>query len=365
VRTMARGLLAGWLAVAVLAPWLAPNDPGHQFDGRPYAPPTRVHLVTASGAPAAPFFYAQHLENPLERRYADDVARLVRLRWMADGRLVFSPDPGEPLLLLGADSLGRDLFSRLLYGARISLALALVAALGATLLGAVAGVIAGFAGGLVDGVITHIAEIVLALPALYVLLALRSALPLLVPPTWTFGITAAIFALVGWPFAARGVRAIVAAERRREYVQAAVALGASRRRLLLRHLLPATGGFLRTQFALLLPACILAEATLSFAGVGFSDDLPSWGTLLQEAANISVLASAPWLLAPAMAIFSVVLAVNIAADAAAGPVPAISCCASGTADRAASRTRSLSSSSSNGASLLDPRTTTPARRVRP
>ena len=104
----------------------------------------------------------------------------------------------------------------------------------------------------------------------------------------------------------------MAAERRREYVEAAVALGASRGRVLLRHLLPATTGFLRTQFALLLPACILAEATLSFAGIGFSDEFPSWGTLLQEAANIGVLPSAPWLLAPALAIFSVVLAVNIA-----------------------------------------------------
>src|SRR4051812_32341741 len=320
MKTIARALLAGWLAVAVLAPWLAPNNPGHQFDGRPYAPPTRVHVVTASGAPAPPFFYPRRVANPLERRYADDVTRQVRLRWMADGRLVSSSDPGEPLLLLGADSLGRDLFSRLLYGARISLTLALVAALGATFLGAVAGVVAGFTGGLVDGVITHISEVVLVLPALYVLLALRSALPLVVPPAWTFGITAVIFALVGWPFAARGVRAIVAAERRREYVEAAVALGASRRRVLARHLLPATSGFLRTQFALLLPACILAEATLSFAGVGFSEDLPSWGTLLQEAANISGLASAPWLLAPALAIFSVVLAVNIAADAAARPI---------------------------------------------
>jgi peptide/nickel transport system permease protein len=167
-----------------------------------------------------------------------------------------------------------------------------------------------------------VTEVVLVLPALYVLVALRSALPLVVAPGWTFLITAGTFTLVGWPLAARGVRAIVAAERRRDHVEAAIALGATHARVLGRHVLPATTGFLRTQFALLLPGCILAEATLSFAGLGFPDDLPSWGTLLQDAANIGVLATAPWLLAPAIAIFSVVFAINLASDAARAPVGA-------------------------------------------
>jgi len=313
VKRLAIALLAAWTLAAVFAPWLSPNDPQRQFDSQAYAPPSRPHLFDANGRLNRPFVYARHLENALERRYAADRTQPVPLEWLGP-RLVRTADNRQPLMLLGADSLGRDLFSRLLHGARISLALALIAAAAATAIGALAGGAAGLAGGVCDGVITRLADLVLALPALYVLLALRAVLPLVLPASEVFLVTAALFALVGWPMAARGVRAIVAAERRQDYAAAATALGATPWRVLWRHVLPAAAGFLRTQFTLLLPACILAEATLSFAGLGFPDDVPSWGTLLQDAGNVGMLATAPWLLAPAVAIFSVVLAVNLAVE---------------------------------------------------
>lgn len=322
---LAAAVVVAWAALAIAAPWLAPNDPHRKFEGRMYAPPTRVHVLL-DGRISAPYFLRQRLVHPLERRYVSDPAQPIVLAWFNGGRLV-SGTADDPLLLLGGDGLGRDVFSRVLHGARVSLALAFLAALGATVLGALAGGVAGLLGGVVDALLTRLSEFILVLPALYLLIVLRAALPLVMPPLATFLLTAVIFTAVGWPFAARGVRAIVSSERRSDYVEAAFALGSSRRRVLLRHVLPAAGSFLRMQATLLVPACILAEATLSFAGLGFPEELPSWGTLLQEAANVGVLASAPWLLAPAAAIFSIVLPVNVLASSrgarpfdTAGPV---------------------------------------------
>jgi len=296
--------------VALAAPWLAPNPPDRRFPGSLYAPPSTVRLF--DGGPRAPFIYPQRLVSPLERRFEEDTSRPVSLRWFTDSRLVTVPEAGGgPLLLLGADSLGRDTFSRLVYSARTSLALALVSTLAALFVGALVGGAAGYAGGGIDHVLSRFTDFVLVLPAIYVALALRAAMPLVLPAATVFLVLTAIFALLGWPVVARGVRAIVASEREREYVVAGRALGATPWRLLGRHLLPATAGYLAAQATLLLPAFIMAEATLSYVGLGFPDTVPTWGTMLQDAANVSLLVDAPWMLAPAAAIFIVVLAVNL------------------------------------------------------
>jgi peptide/nickel transport system permease protein len=299
-------LVASVALIALGAPWLAPNPPNRSFPQSLYAPPTAVHLRGLQ-----PFIYQQRLISRLERRFEDDVSRPVPLQWFADGRLVSIRDGEGPLLLLGADALGRDIFSRLVYGARTSLALALAGTLAALVLGALVGGLAGYAGGLVDDLLSRVTEFVLVLPAMYVALALRAALPLVLPPATVFVLLAAIFGLLGWPIVARGVRAIVASEREREYVVAGHALGAGPWRMLLRHLLPSASGYMAVQATLLLPAFILAEATLSYVGLGFPDTVPTWGTMLQSAANVSLLGQAPWMLAPAAAIFLVVLGVNL------------------------------------------------------
>jgi peptide/nickel transport system permease protein len=317
VTVLGRCLLGAWVLLALGAPWIAPYASATRFVDHAFAPPTRVRITTPGGDLRAPFIHPLRQEHPLERIYADDTSRAVRLAWLRLGHVVGPEDPGVPLLLIGADSLGRDLFSRILHGARISLLLAALATAAALGVGALVGAAAGFAGGRVDEAIMRVADVAVVLPVLYVLLALRAALPLVVPAETTFLYMLALFVAVGWPMPARGVRAIIAAEREREYVLAAVAAGASRTRVLVRHLVPASRGFLRTQATVLLPAFIVAEATLSFLGLGFPDHAPSWGTLLNDTANIGVLGTAPWLIAPAVALFSVVLGVNLALDRAA------------------------------------------------
>ena len=300
---------------AIAAPWLAPNDPEQRFGDLMYAPPTRIHIWRDGIAP--PFIYPQRVVSRIERRFDEDRLHPATLAWFTDGRLVSGGD--APLLLLGADSYGRDVFSRVLYGGRISLTLALAAAMCAVFLGAVLGGFAGYAGGWLDGAISRSSELLLVLPTMYVVLTLRAMLPMVLAASTVFALLTAIFAALGWPIVARGTRAIVLAEREREYVAAARAVGASPARLLLRHLLPATSGFLATQMTLLVPAFVLAEATLSYVGFGFPPTTATWGTMLLDAANVSLVADLPWLLAPAAAIFLTVLAINLLVQATGRP----------------------------------------------
>jgi len=313
---------AGWIVlvgvalVAMFAAWLTPHSPGERFEDRIYAPPMLVHVIDSNGSWRTPFVYPVRLVDRLERRYEEDCAHPVELRWFSGGVIVGVP-PGEggPWLPLGGDGSGRDVFARLVFGSRLSLGVALVATLGALLIGTLVGGAAGAAGGLVDDGLMRLSDFVLVLPAMYVVLALRASMPLVLATPAVFALVAGIMALVGWPLVARGVRAIVAAERERDYAQAARSLGMGRSRLLVRHLLPAARGYLATQAALLLPGFILAEATLSYVGLGFPDPDASWGSMLQEAGNIAAIADAPWTLVPALAIFAVVLAVNLVVEA--------------------------------------------------
>jgi len=289
--------------LAAVAPWLAPYDPETQHRNFMFAPPMTPRLVDA-GALRTPFVYPIALADRMAQRYEEDRGQTRSLPW-------FDDNSTEPVFLLGADSFGRDLLSRLLHGARVSLSLALVSAIGALLLGAVIGGLAGYRGGWIDDVAMRAADFVIVLPVIYVSLVLRALMPLVLPPATVFMLMTGIFAFVGWPFVARGVRGIVASEREREYIVAARSLGASNWRILGRHLLPACGGHLLVQATLLLPAFILAEATLSYVGIGFPEHVATWGTMLIEAANPSALTRFPWTLAPALAIFLVVLFSNI------------------------------------------------------
>lgn len=310
--------VVGWILVlaacigGLLAPVVAPHDVDHRLPGLLNAPPTRPHIMDDDGSLHAPFIYAWTLTNQLEQRYEEHRAARIPLAWVRSRRLVISSHEGAaPLLLLGADSYGRDVFSRLLYGARTSLALSIVAALGAVLLGAAVGGLAGYVGGAFDDLLMRASDFVLVLPAMYVALGLRAVLPIVLSAQTVFALLASIFAVVGAPFIARGVRAIVRAELNLDYAVAAQSLGAGHWRMLSRHLLPAAAGFIGVQITMLVPGFIVAEATLSYVGLGFPEPVASWGTMLHDASNVRAFADFPWLLSPAAAMFLVVLGLNL------------------------------------------------------
>lgn len=300
-------VFAAAVTLVLAGPVLAPYDAGRQFAGYPFAPPMRPHVVDAAGRWRIPFAYPVRVVDRLERTYAEDRSH----------RISFASD--EPWFLLGSDGLGRDVLSRVLAGARLSLGVALLATGMSLLLGAFAGAAAAYAGGWFDTLIMRTADLVLVLPVIYLVLALRGALPLVLTPAQVFMALVAVFALVGWPPVARGVRGIVHVEGRSEYAEAARALGSSSARVIVRHLLPATRGFLAVQATLLVPAFVMAEATLSFVGFGFAPPAPSWGAMLLDVAQVQVAADAPWLLAPAAALTLTVFVIH-AAGAAFDPV---------------------------------------------
>lgn len=316
LRTSARVgafMLAGFAILALLAPSLAPNAPADQFADRAYAPPTRIRVRDEAGL-RAPFIYRQVLIDRVLRQYGEDTRSPVPIRWFAGGRVVSTPPDEGPLLLLGADALGRDIFSRLLYGARRSLGVVLLGVLGALALGAFIGGAAGALGGRIEAVLMLVADFVLVLPGAYLILVLRGILPQVLSTTEVFALMSALFAFAAWPHVARGVRAIVAVERTREYADAARASGAGPFRVM-RHLLPAARGFLAVEVVLLVPALLVAEATVSYLGLGFPEPDASWGTMLRDAENVRVMTEAPWMLAPAFALFLVVLAVQLVGSA--------------------------------------------------
>lgn len=311
MRKLGAALLLIFALAALYAPAIAPHAPDRQFPGLLHAPPTVLHLRD-SGGWRAPFIHPWRRVSQIEEIYVEDRARVVPVAWFAAGRVAQSSDDSRaPLLLLGVDSFGRDVFSRLLFGARTSLTLSLAAALAALCAGAVVGGTAGFSGGALDQGLMRLSELVLVLPTIYVALALRAVMPMVLSPATVFLLLTGIFAIIGAPFIARGVRAIVRAERSLDYAVAATSLGASDARLLFHHLLPATRGFITVQLIVLVPSFIVAEATLSFVGFGFTEPVVSWGTMLQEASKIRTFTDFPWLMSPAVAVFLVVLALNL------------------------------------------------------
>ncbi len=224
-----------------------------------------------------------------------------------------SAPPGERFPL-GADDLGRDRLSRLLHGTRISLTLAPAAALLATSLAALFGILAGWRGGWLERAILAAADVLQSLPLLFLLLAVRAALPLNVAPAMSLAITFALLGSLGWAQPVRVVRAAARSLRESDFLLHARACGQPAGRVLGLHLASNLRPVLAAQFWLAVPAFILSEANLSVLGLGVAEPLPSWGTLIGEMTNLGALTRNPWVAAPAALLVLVVCCFHLAID---------------------------------------------------
>lgn len=308
-RRTGAGLTCLLLLLMLAGDRVAPNSAAQQFHDSAWAPPMPLHFDGPALA-AHPW----RLQDRVTRTFEQDRSKRIDIDWFGDGRLIAARSgTGEPLLLLGADALGRDVLARVAGAARWSLGVSIAGAVLAIAIGALLGAIAASGSRTVDRVVVATATAVATLPVVYIVLTLRAALPLVMAPREVFAVLALLFGAVGWPLTSRGVRGILLRERALDYAEAARAAGASRLRIMLVHLLPASSGFLVTQFLILVPGFLISEVTLSFLGLGFPEPTPSWGTMLQEASSVRVISEAPWMLAPAAAIALTSFALHLAA----------------------------------------------------
>jgi peptide/nickel transport system permease protein len=309
--------LAALYLVALLAPLLSPYHPDDESRRHSWAPPSRLHFDGIR-----PYIHPVSFtfDDQARRVYVEDTTARARIALFVDGRLLGlrqdSPSDGTArLYLLGADSRGRDLLSRLLHGARISLTIGVVGVTISTAIALLVGGIAGFAGGRVDWFLMRLCEIVMLVPGFYMLMLLRAALPLDWDSRVVYASIVLILSFIGWAGLARVVRGLVLSIRERDHVVASRALGVPGWLILVRHVLPHTWGFLVIQATLSIPGYIVAESGLSLLGLGIQDPQTSWGNLLQEAMSIAEIRLHPWSLLPGVFLFLAVLSWNLAGDA--------------------------------------------------
>lgn len=316
--------------VAIFVEFIAPYNPSAQAASEVYHPPSKIQFIDEDGFHFRPFIYgttsSRNLDT-LELKFEEDRSERLSLRFFVEGepyelfglipwdRHLFGvEDSEERLYLLGTDSQGRDVFSRLIYGTRISMSIGLVGVAVSFLLGIVIGGVSGYYGGVVDTVVQRVIEFIRSMPTIPLWLGLAAALP----PRWSIlqvylAITI-ILSLIGWTGLARVVRGRVLALREEDFVMAARLSGTSQSRIMFGHLVPSFMSHIIAALTLAVPEMIIAETSLSFLGLGLRDPAISWGVLLRDAQNIRSVALAPWLLAPGVVIVVAVLALNFFGD---------------------------------------------------
>jgi peptide/nickel transport system permease protein len=319
--------------VAVFCEFVAPYDPDQALLQFKQSPPSGIHIRDTQGQFHLPFIYqGKRAMDPqtLKITFTEDTTirypiqlfthgfkyKLLGL-WKTDIHLYGLPSVAtdkQGVFVFGTDRLGRDMFSRICYGARLSLSMGMISVFLSLALGVVLGGISGYFGGKADVIIQRVIEFIRTIPTIPLYMTLSAALPVNWPVERVyFGITM-ILALVGWTYLARVVRGRFLAMREEDFVLAARLNGSSEMRIILRHMVPSFLSYIIAALTLNIPNMILAETGLSFIGLGLRAPAISWGVLLQEATNISSLMLAPWVLAPGFAVVISVLAFNFVGD---------------------------------------------------
>ena len=329
---LSAGILIVFYFVALFCEFVAPYDPDGALLQFKQVPPTTIHIMDDNGQFQMPFVYL-HKRSMDPTTFAitsiEDTSQRFALAFFVHGYKYKLPILGETdlhlyglpegkdvqgVFLFGTDRLGRDMFSRIAYGARLSLSMGMVSVFLSLILGVVLGGISGLYGGVADTIIQRVIEFIRTIPTIPLYMTLSAALPVNWPVEWVyFGITL-ILALVGWTYLARVVRGRFLSMREEDFVLAARLNGSSEMRIILRHMLPSFMSFIIAALTLNIPGLILAETGLSFIGLGLRAPAISWGVLLQEATNISSLMLAPWVLMPGVAVVITVLAFNFLGD---------------------------------------------------
>ncbi len=316
--------------VAAFCEFFSPYDPNWRNPKAIFAPPQEIHFFDEQGQfHLRPFVYGYTLSiNPdtWVREYSEDTSEKYPLYFFSAGQSysfwnLFNAEShfvtvaeDHYLHLFGTDKLGRDIFSRVIYGARVSLSLGLIGVGLTIVLGILIGGLAGYLGGVVDNFIQRLIEVLQSIPTLPLWMALSAALPVHWSPLGVYFGIIVILSFIQWTGLARVVRGRFLALREEDFVVAARLLGASRYRIIFRHLLPSFMSHIITTATLAIPGMILAETALSFLGVGLRAPVVSWGVLLQQAQNYQVIILTPWLLLPGLFVVLVVIAFNLLGD---------------------------------------------------
>ena len=314
--------------LALFAPFVAPYPQEEMDRAKYFHPPQALHWIRSDGSfSVRPYVRDMRVSDMSSFEYEEDPSRELPVRFFVRGYSyeligflpsdihLFGVDAPGRIFLFGSDSFGRDVLSRLLYGAQISLTVGLVGIAISFTLGLLLGGIAGYFGGVVDTAIMRTTELLLSIPSLYLIIALRAVFPMDLPSHQVYLGIVAILAFIGWAGLARVIRGLVLSMRRSDFVTAAEALGFGRLRVIARHVLPNTMSYVIVAATLSIPGYILGEVILSFLGVGVQEPSASWGNMLNQARSIRALTSFPWLLfVPGAAIFVTVMAFNFLGD---------------------------------------------------